>query len=211
MTPAVLPDLYRGEPLVLAARLDKLAGSVEIKGRIGDRPWVVTLPLANAAEGKGLSKLWARRNITDAEIARTTRQASPEETDKAILKLALAHQLVTRLTSLVAVDETPSRPDGVPLSAVNLPINLPAGWDFAKIFGDRPQVPAAPAERRAQGDPGTQLAMAKTAALTPIPANQVQLPSTATDAELRMIAGLLLLAFGLLLLMLKRRQSLFVR
>ena len=53
MTPAVLPDLYRGEPLVLAARLGKLAGAMEIKGRIGDRPWSVTLPLANAAEGRG--------------------------------------------------------------------------------------------------------------------------------------------------------------
>jgi Ca-activated chloride channel homolog len=56
MTPAVLPDLYRGEPLILAAKLGKLAGTMEIKGRIGDRPWSVTLPLANAAEGRGLSK-----------------------------------------------------------------------------------------------------------------------------------------------------------
>jgi Ca-activated chloride channel homolog len=55
MTPDVLPDLYRGEPLVLAARLGKLAGTVEIKGRIGDRPWSVTLPLANAAEGRSLA------------------------------------------------------------------------------------------------------------------------------------------------------------
>ena len=112
ITPAVMPDLYRDEPLVLAAKLDKLAGSVEIKGRIGDRPWIVTLPLANAAEGKGLSKLWARRKISDAEVARTTRQVSPEEADKTILALALQHQLVTRLTSLVAVDKTPSRPEG---------------------------------------------------------------------------------------------------
>ncbi len=74
ITPSAIPDLYRDEPLILAAKLDKLAGSVEIKGRIGDRPWVVTLPLANAAEGKGLSKLWARRKIADAEVARTTRQ-----------------------------------------------------------------------------------------------------------------------------------------
>ena len=59
---------------MLAAKLDKLAGSVEIKGRIGDRPWIVTLPLANAAEGQGLSKLWARRKIADAEVARTMRQ-----------------------------------------------------------------------------------------------------------------------------------------
>ena len=75
MTPAILPDLYRGEPLVLAARLDRLAGSVEIKGRIGDRPWSVTLPLAGAAEGHGLSKLWARRKIADAEVARTMRRS----------------------------------------------------------------------------------------------------------------------------------------
>src|SRR5204862_7362677 len=91
LTPAAIPDLYRDEPPVLAAKLDKLAGSVEIKGRIGDRLWVVTLPLANAAEGKGLSKLWARRKIADAEVARTTRQAEPAEADKTILALVLEH------------------------------------------------------------------------------------------------------------------------
>src|SRR6187402_2183643 len=37
MTPALMPDLYRGEPLVLATKLDQLAGSLEINGRIGDR------------------------------------------------------------------------------------------------------------------------------------------------------------------------------
>ena len=58
MTPAVIPDLYRDEPLVLAAKLDKLAGSVEIKGRIGDRPWIVncrsrTRPKARAFPSSG--------------------------------------------------------------------------------------------------------------------------------------------------------------
>ena len=59
--------------------------------RIGDRPWFVTIPLANAAEGKGLSKLWARRKIADAEVAKTLRKATPEETDKRILALGLDH------------------------------------------------------------------------------------------------------------------------
>ena len=213
MTPAAIPDLYRGEPLVLAARLDKLAGSVEIKGRIGDRPWTVTLPLANAAEGKGLSKLWARRKIADAEIARTMRQATPEDADKTILALALEHQLVTRLTSLVAVDKTPSRPDGEPLKLTELPLNLPAGWDFAKVFGERPQSPSLPqlqpGERRADaGDARVQLAMAKRAlpAVAPTP-NTVTLPKTATDAELKMIAGSILLALSLILLAFNRRQT----
>ncbi|BAR56619.1 hypothetical protein NK6_3442 [Bradyrhizobium diazoefficiens] len=150
VTPAIIPDVYRDEPLVLAARLDKLAGSLEIKGRVGDRPWSVTLPLQNAAEGKGLSKLRARRKIGDAEVARTMREMTPEEADKAILALALDHQIVTRLTSLVAVDKTPSRPEGEPLKLSELPINLPAGWDFEKIFGERPQqVPTQLRERHA--------------------------------------------------------------
>ncbi|MEH2504673.1 Ca-activated chloride channel family protein [Bradyrhizobium sp. AZCC 1578] len=208
MTPAAIPDVYRDEPLVLAAKLDKLAGSVEIRGRIGDRPWSVTLPLADAAEGKGLSKLWARHKIADAEVARTTRQATPEDADKAILALALEHQLVTRLTSLVAVDKTPSRPQGEPLKVSELPINLPAGWDFEKVFGERPRAPAMPMERRAD----TEEARVQIAALkrvqpvaTAAPST-VTLPRTATDAELKMIAGVILLTFSLIVLVFNRRQ-----
>jgi Ca-activated chloride channel family protein len=209
LTPAAIPDVYRDEPLVLAARLDKLKGSVEIKGRIGDRPWVVTLPLANAAEGKGLSKLWARRKIDDAEIARTLRQTAPEDADRTILALALEHQLVTRLTSLVAVDKTPSRPAGEALKLAELPLNLPAGWDFAKVFGERPKLPSPPAERRADaGDALTQLVAAKRAlpVATAMP-NTVTLPKTATDAELKMIAGSILLALSLILFVFNRRQT----
>src|SRR5260370_28490559 len=77
LTPVAIPDVYRDEPLVLAAKLDKLKGSLEIKGHIRDRPWAATLPGNNAAEGKGRSKLWARGKIDDAELARTMQQASP--------------------------------------------------------------------------------------------------------------------------------------
>jgi len=210
LTPAVLPDLYRGEPLVLAAKLDKLAGSVEIKGRIGDRPWVVKLPLAGAAEGKGLSKLWARRKIADAEVARTLRQSAPEDADKIILSLALEHQLVTRLTSLVAVDKTPSRPTGAKLTLAELPINLPAGWDFEKVFGERPTPLAPPAERRTNTNDPHLLPISAKRSLIPASAavNTVTLPKTATDAELKMIAGSILLMLGLVFLVFNRRRTL---
>jgi Ca-activated chloride channel family protein len=205
ITPAAIPDVYRDEPLVLAAKLDKLAGTVEIKGKIGDRPWVVTVPLANAAEGKGLSKLWARRKISDAEVARTLRQISPEEADKTILALALEHQLVTRLTSLVAVDQTPSRPDGEPLKLAALPINLPAGWDFEKVFGERPHLPSPPKERRTEADGRVHFASLKRPVAVP-PPSTIVLPKTATDAELSMIVGSVLLMFSLILLVFNRRQ-----
>jgi Ca-activated chloride channel homolog len=209
ITPAVIPDLYRDEPLVLAAKFDRPTGSVEIKGRIGDRPWSVTLPIASAAEGKGLSKLWARRKISDAEVARTLRQVSPEEADKSILALALEHQLVTRLTSLVAVDQTPSRPDGEPLKLAELPINLPSGWDFEKVFGERPKLPAAPTERRAEADGRVQVAALKRPlpVTGPAPAT-ITLPRTATNAELSMILGAVLLALSLMLLAFNRRHAL---
>jgi Ca-activated chloride channel family protein len=211
MAPAALPDLYRGEPVVLAAKVSSLARTLAFSGRIGDRPWEVRLPVASAAEGQGLSKVWARRKIADAEVARTLGQATAEETDRRILALALKHHLVSRLTSLVAVDMTPSRPEGAHLSRTELPLNLPAGWDFDKVFGtsgERSNDPAPRREDRTDVAPGVQLA-ANAARAVPVVASQagVVLPQGATDAELRMLIGAALMILSLLLLMLRRRFS----
>jgi Ca-activated chloride channel family protein len=220
VTPAVLPDLYRGEPVVLAAKVGTLTGTLEIKGNIGDRPWVVRLPVANAAQGQGISKLWARRKITDAEVARTLNQIQQDEADRRVLALALAHHLVSRLTSLVALDTTPSRPAGVHLTRAELPLNLPAGWDFDKVFGPTGgEKSDAPAPRQ---DDHADAGHAQLAAATPpsrpagarsvVPPAAYQtagimLPKTATDAELRMIGGTILMFAGFLLLTLRRLRS----
>jgi len=217
VTPIVLPDLYRGEPVALTARVGALAGTLEIKGMIGDRPWVVTLPLENAAQGSGLSKLWARRKITDAEVARTLRTITPEEADKRILALALDHHLVTRLTSLVAVDKTPSRPDGARLTRAEIPLNLPAGWEFDKVFGPQRRGPTdptlVPIERRADL---TDVEKAQRTAYAAIalgrvaqpaaPQSGATLPKTATDAEIRIFLGILLCLVSVFLLMIRRRH-----
>jgi Ca-activated chloride channel family protein len=227
ITPELVPDLYRGEPLVLAAKITGLEGTMEIKGRIGDRPWTVTLPIAKAAEGRGLSKLWARRKIADAEVAKTLRKATPEETDRRILALGLDHQLVTRLTSLVAVDKTPSRPETAKLTRADLPLNLPAGWDFDKVFGEHPHIErkddraqpspqpdhAEAAQRKAMvqpalpGKPKYQntravpiMAAPMTVASRGTSAPGVMLPRTATDADLRMIAGFVLMFLSLVIM-----------
>jgi Ca-activated chloride channel family protein len=206
LTPAILPDVYRGEPLVLAAKLDQIKGDMEIKGKVGDRPWSVKLPLASAAEGKGLSKLWARRKIADAEVARTVGRATSDAADKTILALALEHHLVTRLTSLVAVDATPSRPDGEPLKLADLPLNLPAGWDFAKVFGEQPKPLAPPSERRADASDGhVQLALRKHPPVV-APASPIVLPKTATDAEMKLLAGAALLMLALMMMVIPRRR-----
>jgi Ca-activated chloride channel family protein len=221
-TPAVIPDLYRGEPVALAMKVSALSGTLEIKGTIGDQPWIVTFPLANAAEGKGLSKLWARRKITDAEIGRTLRKITPDEADSRILALALEHHLVTRLTSLVAVEQTRARPDGVALSRADIQLNLPAGWDFDKVFGGERLTPTTPTEMRradsgnvrlAQSDAYGAVIAAPKAKVAPAPTagqpaaqKSVMLPKTATDAELRFWFGLLLCLASLILFLVRRRR-----
>jgi Ca-activated chloride channel family protein len=208
VTPELLPDVYRGEPLLFAARVQSLAGEMQIRGMVGDRPWSVKLPLAGAAEGNGLSKVWAQRKIADAEVARTMRFLSADAADKRILALALEHQLVSRLTSLVAVDRTPSRPEGAKLTRAELPLNLPTGWDFDRVFGERPSTPATqPVELRDAARPDATMKLARAVVPTMVAAapSHIQLPQTATDAELRLLTGLALCLLSLLLIAWQRR------
>ena len=89
-----------------------------------------------------------------------------------------------------------------------MPINLPAGWDFEKMFSERPRIPATPTERRAAADEApVQVAALKRAqpVVTQAPST-VTLPRTATDAELKMMAGVILLTVSLILFGFTRRQ-----
>lgn len=194
LAPAILPDLYRGEPVTVAAKVEAMQGQLVVRGVIDGQPWEARIPLKDADAGVGISKLWARRKITDAEVARSLQQIPPEEADRRVLELGLAHQLVTSQTSLVAVDKTPSRPPGAPLTRADLPLNLPAGWDFDTLFkgADHPD---------ADGE---------------IDANQkvagLDLPQTATAGPLLVTLGLALLALSGLLgaggwTLANRRQS----
>ncbi len=140
ITPDALPDLYLGEPIVLTAQTETLRGTLALSGTYRGQPWRLDLPLAKAAEGSGIGKLWARRKIADLEIERAaTRQ--PATIDTGIERVAMTHHLVSRKTSLVAVDVTPSRPAGEQISSAEVPLNLPHGWVYDKVFGG-PDAPA---------------------------------------------------------------------
>ncbi|MDG2531237.1 marine proteobacterial sortase target protein [Caulobacter endophyticus] len=180
--PAVLPDLYRGEPVTLAARVEDLDGVLTLSGVIDGRPWQTRIRLRDAEAGKGISKLWARRKITDAEVARSLAQITEDEADARVLKLGLDHGLVTSQTSLVAVDKTPARPADTPLLRSDLPLNLPTGWDFDALFNRK----AANGNADAPADPEQQVA-------------QLDLPQTATDAPMLILTGLGLMALALML------------
>jgi Ca-activated chloride channel family protein len=54
---------------------------------------------------------------------------------QAVLDVALAHHLVSKYTSLVAVDVTPVRPMDKMLQTHAMKTNLPEGQDYHAIFG----------------------------------------------------------------------------
>jgi Ca-activated chloride channel family protein len=146
--PARLPDLYAGEPVVIAAALDKLHGEVRLTGERDARRWEAQIALARNAPAQGIGGLWAREKVS-ALMASLRDGASEAEVRARVIELATAHRLVTRYTSFVAVDKTPARPSDESMKTAAVPTLLPAGWVYDKVFGELPQ-----------GSTGSRLALA---------------------------------------------------
>jgi Ca-activated chloride channel family protein len=124
--PARIPDLYAGEPIVVAAKLSTRNGTASVSGLRGSQPWSAALTLVNGNEENGVGALWARAKIGELMDAMRT-GTDPQIVKKAVIQVALEHHLVSRYTSLVAVDVTPARPDGAMLAKAVLKVNLPDG------------------------------------------------------------------------------------
>jgi len=188
--PQPLPDLYYGEPLVIAALVDRLEGEVVIEGRMGRTPWRTAVPLASRRPAPGIAKVWARRKIqalSDAVHYGADRQAVRD----AVTRVALEHHLMSRYTSLVAVDVTPVRPQNTPVAKRDVPLNLPQGWVYGKVTGEMPTGAPQPAR--------FQAGLLRNAVFS--------LPQTATPAQLKMLLGALALVLSGLTLWLYRRRA----
>lgn len=191
--PTPLPDLYAGEPVLVTARQKGAKGTLTLTGMHDGKTWRAVIALATAQQGRGVAKVWARNKIAALEERRLF--GFDPGIDAGVLKVALDYHLVSRLTSLVAVDVTPSRPLDQPMASARLPLNLPAGWDFDKVLGER-----VPSMRAGTDVPTTTLARLVTSTMphstvAPQDAGLV-LPQGTTDMRLLLIAGLTLLGLG---------------
>jgi len=126
--PRLVPDLYAGEPVVVTAQFPAgtLQGNVAISGKRLGAMWQKLLPVTGGAPEPGVAVLWARSKIDSLMDA--GRQGAPEtDIRDAVLDVALTHHLVSKYTSLVAVDVTPTKPVGADLASTALPGNVPEG------------------------------------------------------------------------------------
>jgi len=134
--PNPLPDLYVGDPLSIAIRGKNASGIAKVIGKIGNQKWVARVPLDQGTDQIGIAKLWAREKISNLErnrISLNPNASQKAQIDSELLQTALNYGLVSRLSSMVAVDITPSRPDGINIETLKLKIAIPNGWD-AKQF-----------------------------------------------------------------------------
>ena len=99
--------------------------------------WELRFGLVGGAQETGIDKLWARRKIA-ALLDGLAEGADADAVRRKITELGIRHHLVSKYTSLVAVDVTPTAPPGVTAKTRPLPVNLPAGWSHEKVFGTLP-------------------------------------------------------------------------
>lgn len=129
--PRRLPDLFAGEPMLVSIR-GALPGSLTIRGRMAGSPWSQRLATGAATQLPGVGRFWAGQRIVSLLETRH-RRVPGDPTYDAVVATALAHNVVSRYTSLLAIEDTPARATGVPLHRRMVPINLPAGWQAPGI------------------------------------------------------------------------------
>ena len=191
--PSPLPDLYAGEPVTVVMRAKDLKGNLTLSGKLNGKTWSQTFSLADAAQSTGVTQLWARAKIAGFEESRYTGM-SIEDVDKGVLQTALDFHLVSRLTSLVAVDKTPARPDGEKLTSLQIASMLPKGWDFGAVFGPAAEIRALRFDRLPDGV--MQKINARATQEKPKTEQDLALPGTASGWEIMLAFGLSLFVFG---------------
>ena len=135
--PQTIPDLYLGEPVTVKIRASgefRVSDTVRISGNFVTGGWSKSLSLQSPEKSEGIGALWARARIAEL-MEKERRGGDPAELRAAILETALAHHLVSKYTSLVAVDKTPVRPAGDALSSELVPNLMPYGQSTHAIFG----------------------------------------------------------------------------
>lgn len=133
VSPNPLPDLYEGQPLLIAARLSALKGGLTLTGKIGGKPWSEKLTLSNARVVPGIGQLWARRKIASLET-RVYSGQTEKDVASAIESVALEHGLPSRTTTLVPLERTGTQHRDQPLASEELALDIPVGWIYQREF-----------------------------------------------------------------------------
>jgi Ca-activated chloride channel family protein len=187
VSPQVIPDLYLGEPLAFSVRMDQPIGEISIVGRLGQVEWKKTVKVQASDNEQGIAIDWAKRSIDEWQRS-YLHGISRDQAKEKITELGLDYHLVTKYTSLVAVDKTPSRPIDVPVETQAIPNIKPEGLQLMS------------AKYKAQE---TRFTFMKQVGSGPL----VAMAQTANGYQQTLLAGVLILLVSAFLFILVRRYE----
>ena len=129
--PSRIPDLYSGEPISVLVKSSKPIKRITAQGRLLGKTWEKSLKLkskSNTTEySENLDTVWARAKVASLMDKLATGELDKQAAKVAITELGMAHSIVTKFTSLVAVEETPSKPEHLKSKHNNVPNLMPTG------------------------------------------------------------------------------------
>lgn len=131
--PSPVPDLYQGEPLLVSVKVADGLETLQLNGIRNGQPWQQTISTEMLSMRPGIATLWARKKIRSLMDSKV-HGSSEEEIRTQVLATALSHHLVSKYTSLVAVEQQISRPADKDLQQSVMKTNLAAGSQMNKIF-----------------------------------------------------------------------------
>ncbi len=142
VTPATIPDVYAGMPLVVSGIYTqpgqaKVTVSATTAGRRISIPITVTLP--DRIDAEPVSALWARKRID--ELLDTAGEVVSSNIVAQVTELGLDFHMVTAYTSFVAVDRTRVVQPGGASKLVEQPALMPAGVNGDTAIGPTEDAP----------------------------------------------------------------------
>lgn len=128
VAPAGARDVMAGRPLVLALQLDGAGETIDVSATAAGERWSARLELAEARTTTiPLGALYGREAIADVELRVAADPDASTQAEGEIERLGLRHRIACRMTSLVAVAETPSVDPRAPRRRERLAVEIPAG------------------------------------------------------------------------------------
>ena len=117
--PNRLPDLHRGEPVLVNAKIKQGLPHHGIEFSIHGvtkhnqqlKPWQKNLSLQQVGNHRGISKLWAQKKI-ESLLDKKIAGGDGDIVRQQVLEVALRHQLTSPYTSFIAVEKQISKPTG---------------------------------------------------------------------------------------------------
>ena len=127
--PGRLPDLIVGRPVIITGRYRGQPGDIKISGRVDFETAEFTVNSESGANNhRGIASVWARLKIKDLMNTLRGNPQAKEEIQNEVLEIALDHNLMSSVTSFVAVD-TMTRAENQSGRTVEVPSPLPNGGE----------------------------------------------------------------------------------